>query len=252
MRKIYFILSFLLVAALWLLPVNTGLAKDIQHKFGSMKLPENAYVIEYDLEKDIDKMDEKSKAYLKEMFELSSFYQISINDGQSYRNALAVTIFFDNKLLRKGRENLTEADKQRLSFKYGTWQESEVERIYARLESLLDRAVYEGEKAAATMKQSKIIKLSFADRTNFADLPTGLISYEWTGIDTIKINGEYGYRSKGRLAGYLAGLLLSGYFEVYTHNVQDDGVGLLVFVCPDSEREFWQPIFADSVVQGSL
>ena len=242
-------LLVLLLSAGFLLPVSAE-CKTVEHKFGYIQLPDNAYVTEVDIFSNMGQnMSASMKRDLEKFSKLLNMYQITINDGNTYRTAAAIAFFFDNELLREGRQNLTEEQKERMSFRYGYWQEPEIQQWQESIRGYLDRWVFEG-KQSVLPRMAKMQKISFDfdnPEKTFNSAPSGFLGYEWSGIEAVNIKGEYGYRSSGSFAGLIMGMLGSFHFDCHTYNVQNKGVGAVVFLCVDSEKEYWQPIFKASM-----
>lgn len=223
--------------------------KAVEHSFDKLNLPENAYVFNYDLFKEIEKLGLKnSRNYndMKKVLENTRIYHISTNENNSYRNAVIVAVFLDNELLRSGKKNLSEEQKNRLRFRYGNWQEKNIEQIQSWLSNYLERVKWE-TKDSYDLKSKKIPKLSFGGPNDFEKMANALVDYDWTGVETMLINGNYGYHVSGNFAVMVIGLLGDGFFDCYTYNVSDRGVGIVFMFATDSEREYWKPIFKNAL-----
>ena len=223
--------------------------KSIEHSFDKINLPANAYVFNYDILSELNKMavsESKRNDYVKRMLEDTRIYHVSIKENGSYRNAAIVTMLLDNEILRSGKKNLTEEQKNRMRFRYGDWQKKDVEQLQSIIVNQLERIKWE-TKDDYDFKSNKIAKLSFDEKNSIKTMASALVDYDWTGVDTMLINGNYGYHVSGNFSVLAVGLLADGFFDCYTYNVSDRGVGIVFMFSTDSEREYWKPIFKNAV-----
>ena len=255
MKTIRNLLAVCLLSALVMIPAYQAECytppgyKAVEHTFDKINLPENAYVFDYDVFSELSKMTDKNKKIDKDVqkvLEDTKIYHVSIKENGTYRNAAIVTMFLDNELLRSGKKNLTEEQKNRLRFRYGDWQKKDIEQIQSFVTTQLERIKWE-TKDSYDLKSRKIAKLSFNERSGLEEMANALVDYDWSGVDTMLINGNYGYHVSGKFAVMVVGLLADGFFDCYTYNVSDRGVGIVFMFSTDSEREYWKPIFKNAV-----
>ncbi len=219
----------------------TSQYKDVKFNYGSFKMPLDAYIVEYDFKKALDKADEKTKKELGSLSELINTYQIMLFDGNSYYNASVMTVFFDNKVLNKPPFSIKDNGAK---FELTPEQKQFILTNQDRLKDYLQLLVINGKNK---MNYNKLYKIDFANTKEFWNNPSLLFAYEWPQIEQIKVGNNFGYKTDIRLAGLLFGIYGNVYMQAYAYNYDDKGVVAMFFFTVDSQREFWRDIFKNTL-----
>jgi hypothetical protein len=221
--------------------------KKVPSAIGALNLPADAYVAEIDMSASVKYLLSPVEEAL---FKQLNVYQVTLNDGESYRSAVLMAFFMDDAVFngRSGSKPPEQRGKRYLEY-------SQLQKILYTQKQILDeiaflRVLADDRLYAPPDKngERKPFKIFGRDFGLFARNKPQVFSYEWPEIAAAMINGEFGFKSDLRISGSLFGFMASIYAAGIAFNHEDKGVNFLFFVAPGSERDFWAPIFEKTVV----
>lgn len=256
MKKVF--LS-LLLAFFVLLPIARGECyvtlkyKDVPLAFGNVKMPSDLYIVEFDLasiteaeKKEIEEaaMKDDSIKELMRSFDWQEtlknirLYQVGIDDGESYRIAFFMTFskdvqqhpeiinkYFQGEISAEEKNALLQQRVAVVDF----WQKNNL----VSYEDIFANSAIEKLDIETMLKEPYGKKIVFANS-------------EEPKLDFIQIDGKQAYGLQARVLTYGMGALCSkGYFFAV-----DQTINGLVVMSLDSEREFWQDLFYNSLNLG--
>lgn len=236
MKKIQGIIFSVFLLMVLFLPIKQGECyvtlkyKDVPLNIGTMKLPQDAQIKEFDVKAYSNFFLGKVDRDVEEMAEYIKFYQIAINDGENNRVAYFIT-FFNAEYKELNEASIGEKERAEIL----AFQAKARERIAWYIEEA------KSEKAESTIVE-KVSPENFYEEPIFT-------YFEWPDMNFMTINGKQACSSEMRIAGEFGGLFLALYGNTYFFNI-NDSLGILAFVTVDSERDFWQAIFAKSINDG--
>lgn len=253
MKKI--LLSFLL-AVFVLLPTVQGECyvslknKKVPLSFGTVKMPNALYILEIDLVSLIQvTKNDFDEALLKEagISEIISnvdweknlkdvhFYQVGIDDGQSYKVAFFMTISKDASdytyiLNRYFKDELSVEDKNAVLQKRLEAISIFQNKGLISYENIFNNSEIRNFDLGKMDKKLYIPKIIFADESQ-------------PKLDFVQIAGRQAYFLQARtIVDGIGALCSQGYFFSV-----DKTVNSLIIFSTDSEREFWRDLFYNSL-----
>ena len=256
------IFTFMFVAVVFTFYVSTGECysitqyKDVPLSYGTIKLPDDAYLYRVDLKYEIEKLkqDKRYKSEFEDLFniyESMDIYQVVIDDGQNYRSAVLVGLNLQN--IKYSQEKIEQAQKNGVAlrdYKYKFYlAKKDVEKLILQepiFSSYIDQIVV---KTLASIDKKRFYSIS-TENKNMMKNPTGLLSYTFHGIKEIDVNGQYGLSYGADVTFIILGLILNTNLDGYAFNLSDDGVGVLFMMSFENDKEFWRNIFESSMSQG--
>jgi hypothetical protein len=262
MDKRYKTLTIFFLSCLFFWPAFKGECyapagyKEIPAAIGALKMPVDAYVVEIDMADAFAELSARNPQAVKEMEamkRLINLFQVTINDGESYRTAIGIAFFLDNSLFVRPYMSEERKERAKIRLEYGQLEKILYEQKHMRREmDILNAAAKtDGRMYAPPDKKGRrqAFKITVDKKFRlFEQNPTMIFDYEWPDIEAARINGEFGLKSDLRMAGSLFGFMANIYAAGFVFNHEGDkGVNILLFAAPESEHEFWAPIFAQAV-----